>query len=156
MLTLSPSLVVTVELTGAGSGLLRFEQADEQLSLALVPFGVGPRGPSGGEFTVLAAEALGGHRAVTADGFHAEPEEANAVAGITLTSAATGASVVVVSSGLMQEDSWNWTPNLPVFFGASGVLTQTAPNAGLIRRIAWAITPTKINVDMMPPIVVAA
>lgn len=49
MLTLSPSLVVTVELTGAGSGLISFGQADEELSLFLAPFGKGDKGDTGDE-----------------------------------------------------------------------------------------------------------
>lgn len=154
MLTLSPSLVVTVELAGAGYGTMVFGQADDVLALQLLPIAQGAPGPSGGERTVVASEALGGHRAVTVDGRHAESASANILAGITTSAVAVGGSVVVVSAGRISESSWSWAPDAPIFLGPAGTLTQTPPSSGLIRRVAWAITPTQINVDFMPPILV--
>lgn len=152
MLSLTPVITVTANLIGSGSGVLNFVPADTEISLFLAPLAKGDRGLPGFSTTVVAAEALGGHRAVTVDGFHADPEDADRLAGISLTSGALGATVDVVVKGLMEEGSWNWTPSQPVFIGAAGVLTQNPSTTGLIRRIAWAMTPTSLNVDLLPPI----
>lgn len=153
MLSLTPVVTVTVNLVGSGSGVLDFVPADTEVSLFLAPLAKGDRGLSGFSTTVVAAEALGGHRAVTVDGFHASPADANELAGVSLTSGIVGATVDVVVKGLMEEGSWNWTPGQPVFIGSNGVLTQNPSTAGLIRRIAWAMTPTSLNVDILPPII---
>ena len=52
----------------------------------------------------------------------------------------------------MTGPSWTWTQGLPLFIGASGVLTQTAPLAGKTRRVGIALTATLINIDFLPPI----
>lgn len=152
MLALSPVITVTVSLTGAGTGKLDFVPADTDISLFLAPLAKGDRGLPGFSSSVVAAEPLGGHRAVTMDGFHASPADADKLAGISLTSGVLGATVDVVVKGLMEEGSWNWTPGQPVFIGAAGVLTQNPSTTGLIRRIAWAMTPISLNVDILPPI----
>lgn len=112
----------------------------------------GPQGPSGAQATITAAENLGGHRAVTARGFHCTPATADELLGITLGAANIGTQASYVSQGVMEEGSWNWTPGAPIFLGAAGVLTQNPLTTGLVRRIAWAVTPTKINVDFSPTI----
>ena len=152
MLSLTPIITVTVNLIGSGSGVLNFVPADTEISLFLAPLAKGDRGLPGFSSSVVAAEALGGHRAVTVDGFHASPADADKLAGISMTSGVFGATVDVVVKGLMEEGSWNWTPGLPVFIGAAGVLTQNPSTTGLIRRIAWAVSPTSLNVDILPPI----
>ena len=116
----------------------------------------GPPGPSGGggggATTVLAAQALGGQRVVTVTGFHASPADANAIAGITKAAGAIGTNVEIVVQGLMSEPSWTWTPAAPVFVGLLGVLTQSPPASGNLRRVAWALSATTINVDFSPTI----
>lgn len=141
-----------IEITGGFSGP---QQTPSETRLALVPFLRGPRGLDGFSTSVLAQENLGGHRAVTVDGFHAGPEDADRLVGISSQAGSTGATVDVVTKGLMEESSWNWNPDAPIFIGAAGVLTQTPSTSGLVRRIAWAISAKEINVDIMPPILQA-
>lgn len=152
MLVLTPVYEVTLELQSSRSGSLSFVPADTEISLFLAPLAKGEQGLPGFSTNVIAAEALGGNRAVTVDGFHANPEDADRFGGITLTSGVLGATVGVLVKGLMTEGSWNWTPDQPIFIGPNGVLTQSPSTTGLIRRIAWAMSPTQINVDLMPPI----
>lgn len=130
-------------------------QTPAQMRLELVPFLRGERGLPGSSASVVATAALGGHRVVTVEGQHAEPDDANLVAGITTASASIGETADVVVKGLIEEGSWSWTPDAPVFIGAAGVLTQSPSTTGLIRRIAWAVSPTVINVDIMPPVLQA-
>ena len=112
----------------------------------------GSPGLSGGATTVLAGQALGGQRVVTVTGFHASPADANAIAGITKAAGLTGTAVEIVVQGLMSEPSWTWTPAAPVFVGLLGVLTQLPPVSGNLRRVAWALSATTINVDLSPTI----
>ncbi|MEM9968501.1 MAG: hypothetical protein AAF755_10405 [Pseudomonadota bacterium] len=113
---------------------------------------VGPPGPAGNAKTVVAAEPLGGHRAVTVDGYLADQLTLARLAGITKAAGALGALVEYQRDGFMSEPSWNWTPNQPIFVGAFGVLTQTPPVTGSVRRVAWPVSPTEINIDLFIPI----
>lgn len=158
MLQLRPSIEISVELTGSARGKINFLSSTESLTLDLVPFlrgAQGERGLPGFSTSVVAQEPLGGHRAVTVDGLHADPEDANRLAGISLHAGTSGETVDVIVKGPLEEGSWNWTPDAPIFIGASGVLTQNPSTSGLLRRIAWAVSATAINVDIMPPVLQA-
>ena len=103
----------------------------------------GPPGIPGGRVTATAGQTLSGHRAVAfsdagevvyAD--NATPGHAWASVGITAAAALSGADVEVVTAGELVEPSWSWTPGLPVFVGAGGVLTQDAPqDPGVFCRV---------------------
>lgn len=99
---------------------------------------------------VVAAEALGSGRVVTGAGLHATPGSIDLALGISRTSAMVGAEVEVQYAGLMEDSAWAWTPAAPIFCGAAGVLTQTPPASGNIRRVAWAMEPQKIMVGLSP------
>jgi hypothetical protein len=116
---------------------------------------VGPPGPPGSVPTIIAAEAIGGHRAITVSGFHCEPATANELAGISSGAASIGNSISYVVQGLMTEGSWSWTAGLPIYLSALGVLTHTPPVSGVQRVIGWAISATEINVDFAPTITLA-
>jgi hypothetical protein len=113
---------------------------------------IGPPGPASDQLTVIAAEPLGGQRAVTADGYLCLPTLLDRLLGITKHAGTTGDVVAVQDRGLMEDASWNWTPNAPVFITGAGVLTQTPPVSGAVRRIAWAVSATGINIDLIVPI----
>ena len=145
-ITQAPILVIAISDAGATVNVVA--QGPVQVAAATL----GLQGPPGAGLAVLAAEALGGHRVVTADGLHCTPQDADRAIGITTGAAALGQSASVLPSGPMTEPSWTWTPGLPLFIGAAGVLTQTAPPTGKVRRIAFALTATLINIDFLPPI----
>lgn len=116
----------------------------------------GPAGPQGSPgqagIPVVAAVALGGHRAVTVFGQYAEPGDENILAGITTSAVAAGDTSYPIRAGIITEPSWSWTPNQPIFIASSGVLTQSPPTSSRIRRVAWAMSSTVINVDFYPAI----
>lgn len=114
--------------------------------------GAGPPGSAVGE-VVTAAEPLGGNRVVTASGFHADSLEARFVLGITTAAIAQGAQGAVRRSGVMVELSWSWTPGAPLFIGPAGILTETPPSDGPVRRLAVALTATSILIDFQPIII---
>lgn len=127
---------------------------------------VGTQGPPGrpgdvGQSYVEfpAAVPLGGNRvarvlgglAVYAD--HATVADANLVLGITRGAVAAGALAQIQTGGLMTESSWAWTPDLPVFVGPVGTLTQTAPLSGFNLIVGIATSPTQIYIGAKTPIV---
>lgn len=101
--------------------------------------------------TVTATEAIGGNRAVTAAGLYPVEATLDLILGVTLGAAVSGALVEYVGSGPMTETGWAWTPGAPIYAGPLGVLTQIEP-LGTFRRIATAVSPTKITVDLQPTI----
>lgn len=121
---------------------------------------VGPPGPAGGEVVVLpAAIDLGGHRVVRssagnvgyADAYDAD--HGDDVLGISLGAAAVGDDVQVRVGGLITEPSWAWTPEEPIFVGAEGIPTQTAPlDAAFLLVVGFAVTSTSMRVRIESPI----
>lgn len=104
-----------------------------------------------------AGVTLGGNRAVTFNsvGQLTYPDIASPnsfVVGITTSSALAGELATVQIAGTQQEPSWNWTPGIPVFVAASGVLTQTPPIGGQVLAVGYSTSPTKIHIDKQPPI----
>ena len=123
----------------------------------------GPPGPAGGDVFVRTADAaLGGHRAVRSTGQgmagYADAQiegHGDDVLGITLGAAASGDEVQIQGSGEIVEPSWAWSPQEPIFLGASGALTQvppTAATAAFILVLGFATSPTSMQVRIESPI----
>ncbi len=100
---------------------------------------------------------LSGHRAVRLSALGVVypditlPQHAGTVIGVTAGAAASGRAVVVQHSGLLVEPSWAWTPDVPVYVGPAGVLTQSfalGPGQRWLQILGWAISPTSINIDI--------
>jgi len=107
-------------------------------------------------FSLPAAIALSGHRAiqVQTDGtaIYAEPESAWAYVGISTHSAEAGAQVTVALRDTITELTWSWVPGKPVYYGPSGILTQTVPDAVALTCIGLAITPTSLLIQRDTPV----
>lgn len=164
--------VVLVIETG-GLGLLEIENQ----SLALVTeteiqvievAEQGPPGPAGGgggsgDLQVVAAVAVSGHVAavLNAAGAAVPADPLNAlhgaaVVGITRGAAALGNSVALVSQGSLEHLGWTFTPNLPVYLGASGALVQTAPvGASFLKVLGMAQSATRMTVSLQPAIFIS-
>lgn len=120
----------------------------------------GPPGPSGGDVVVLpAATDVGGHRVVRSTGEYAgyadayNADHGDDVLGLTLGAATAGDDVQVQTGGTINEPSWDWTPEEPVFAGADGIPTQSPPtDAAFLLVIGFAITSTSMRVRIESPI----
>ncbi len=124
----------------------------------------GPIGPSGGNaVSAVAAVALGGHRIVllNADGeaVYARVDEithAPIVLGMTSHAAVEGANVDVIRIGELEEVSWSWTLNQPVYLGLDGLPVQSLPfNATFSLVIGFPITPTRLFISIREPIILS-
>jgi len=74
------------------------------------------------------------------------------ILGIARQSADAGVTFSVQSSGYMTEAGWSWTPGAPIFAGAAGILTQSAPAGEFIVIVALALSETELTVSLNTPI----
>ena len=127
----------------------------------------GPRGPqgipgpAGGAtlFTVGAAP-ISGHTAVALNPsgllIYADctnPSHLGAVLGVVANAYGAGDSAVVQTSFDISHAGWSFTAG-PVLAGLSGALVQTLPPGALFAQVVgFALAPTRIRVDVQPPIV---
>ena len=145
--------------------VLDLSEAAEVIELAMQ----GPPGPPGLDgssasapyVTFPAAGPIGGNRAVRLTAGLASYADAsmlpdaNLVLGISRAAAVNGAPVQIQTGGLMTEPSWAWTADQPVFCGANGTLTQSAPVAGFDLILGIALSATQIHIGARMPIALA-
>lgn len=124
---------------------------EQQITLDIESGGIVPAAI---DTTLEAGTSISALRCITTDAAgkakYATPDtsENSVVIGISSTSALTGENVTIKTSGQMTDASWSWTKG-PVYLGAAGTLTQTAPSGGeYIVHVARAITPTTIIIDI--------
>lgn len=110
----------------------------------------------------VAGAPLSGGRVVRADSASqlqyadsGTPAHATAIIGVTRTAIASGDGGDVVESGFLDDPAWAWTAGGAIFCGAAGVLTQTAPAAGFVCIVGYAVTTTRLYVAVRPAIVLA-
>lgn len=150
------------ELVVDGSPDLLVVEEDKQTVLLDVgvqgPPGV-PGQPGEASLMLIAGGPIGGHRVVRSlagVAIYADQDtvpDAVCVLGVTQGAASAGAPVQVQLMGTMDEPSWAWTPDQPLFVGPTGTLTQTPPATGYRLIVGVALTATKINIGLKMPIV---
>ena len=129
----------------------------------------GPRGPQGipgpaGGATLftVGATPISGHTAVAlgADGLliYADctnPSHLGAVLGVVANAYGAGDPAVVQTDFDLTHAGWAFATG-PVFVGAAGALVQALPVGAVFAQvIGYALAPTRIRVDVQPPIVLA-
>ena len=127
----------------------------------------GPRGPqgipgpAGGATTVtVGATPISGHTAVALDSggllVYADctnPAHIGAVQGVVGNAYSPGDQAVVQTDFELVHAGWSFTAG-PVLAGLSGALVQTLPPGALFAQVVgFALAPTRIRVDVQPPIV---
>lgn len=127
----------------------------------------GPRGPQGipgpvgGATTVMVGAApISGHTAVALDsgGLLIYADCTNlahlgAVLGVVANAYSPGDLAVVQTDFELVHAGWSFAPG-PVLAGLSGALVQTLPSGALFAQVVgFALAPTRIRVDVQPPIV---
>lgn len=119
-------------------------------------------GPSGGSaLSVTAGQDIGGHRLVLlnaqGDAIYADARQlshAEVVVGLTVFAAVQGHSIDIVRVGIVEEPSWSWVADQPVYLGLDGVPTQTLPPGALFGLVVgFPIAPTRLFMSIKPPIV---
>jgi len=78
---------------------------------------------------------------ISGDVFVANSSDVNDAArilGLSVSAGGTGADIILRSSGEHVDLSWNWDTTKPIFFNASGTLTQVPPSTGFVMIFAVA------------------
>ena len=121
----------------------------------------GPIGPEGGATLVtVGATPISGHTAVALDSggllVYADctnPAHIGAVQGVVASAYSAGAQAVVQTGFELVHAGWAFATG-PVFVGASGALVQVLPVGAVFAQvIGYALAPTRIRIDVQPPIV---
>lgn len=73
------------------------------------------------------------------------------ISGLTLTAAPGAGDVTVQRSGPVDDSAWNWTPGR-VWLGAAGALTQIPPSGTTDVLVGYAVSPTRLFLDIQDPI----
>ena len=134
---------------------------NEQQSAVIVAGGErGATGESDKFVTYTASTALSGNRAVclNASGelIYADSStvaHAHKVLGITTGAVSEGAEGTVQTNGEMTEAGWAWTIGSPVYLSTNGSLSHTAPSSGFVLVVGFALTATKIFIDIKQSII---
>lgn len=109
-------------------------------------------------FIGVANVSLGGHRVVVVFDSSIDyadkdnPSHTQIVSGITTSAVNIGEDVLVTISGDVEEVSWTWELNKPIFLGNNGLMTQTVPSTGFLLQIGYPVSATKMIVDIKMPI----
>jgi len=119
----------------------------------------GPPGKDGNPLLKkICATNISGHKAVTVDNsgkvIYADnsiPSHATKVVGVTITAGLANQEVTIVPNGEIIEPTFNWLPDIPVFLGPNGLLTQTVPTAGFILMLGFPTSQTSMVVDIKAP-----
>lgn len=121
----------------------------------------GPIGPEGGATLVtVGAAPISGHTAVALDSggllVYADctnPAHIGAVQGVVGNAYSPGDQAVVQTDFELVHAGWSFAPG-PVLAGLSGALVQTLPPGAIFAQVVgYALAPTRIRVDVQPPIV---
>jgi hypothetical protein len=136
-----------------GTVITLADAAPELIELALQgpPGPPGPPGAAGAQtLTLTAAADLSGHRMVVATAAGAlyadpgTPAHADMLVGLTTGAALTGTPADILAAGELTEPSWSWTPGLPLYVVAGGLLSHTPPASGWVQMVAQALSSTRI------------
>jgi len=129
----------------------------------------GPRGlpgpPGGATLEYTAGVALGGHRVVilNREGKLSYASADNVthmgrVIGITMGATEPDASCQVQNFDQLDEPSWTWDLNKPVYLGLDGILTQelpTVPQSRFSMVVGFPTSSTSLFVNLREPIVLS-
>lgn len=108
----------------------------------------------------VGALALSGHSAVALDldgrlvpASCLNFSHVNAVLGVVGGAHAAGDNALVQTSYALEHSGWSWTPSTPVLVGAAGQMVQSLPPGALFSQvIGQAISPTRVLIDVHPPL----
>ena len=119
----------------------------------------GPPGPGGNAQLVPAAQPVSGHSVVAVDASGqlvpadcTNAAHRGAVLGVVDRAYSPGESAEVKTGFPLTHSGWAWAPG-PVFLGLAGQLTQSLPPGALFSQvIGQAVSPTRVLIDVQPPI----
>lgn len=120
----------------------------------------GPAGASGAEaLQRLASATIIGLRAVSVNGpttaANTDPtdrESISAVLGVAKQSAIQGSPFDVQTLGVLTDVAFSFTPDIPIWIGVGGELTQIVPLGPYLRKVGIALTSNSMAINIGPVI----
>jgi hypothetical protein len=135
---------------------LRMVRPPEQLPGEMAMVIAGP--PGDAVFSRQSDGPLSALRVVWEDGAgvvrplgHDDGSHIDLIAGLTLTATAVTGAVRVQRAGPVDDAAWSWMPGR-VWLGPAGALTQTPPADGYDVLVGYAVSPTRLYLDIQDPI----
>ena len=101
----------------------------------------------------VAGEFINGHRIVTrmiGSIYHADretPSHQSQVLGMSLNAGNISDSINIITMGYVNEPSWSWTPDKPLFLNNDGQMTEIPPTSGFLIQVAQSISSTEVWID---------
>lgn len=155
-LTITNPDPIRIILSGEGLPITIEEDAISIVSLGPVIYAGGiPQ-----SFQITAGENLSALRVIRSNGsagFYADagtPGHADQIIGLSVTAALAGAAVTIRHDGEVQDAGLSLSAG-PIYCGAAGALTQTAPASGFVRRIGTAIASDRFIIEISQPILIS-
>lgn len=102
---------------------------------------------------------LSGHRMVILEdglAYYADCtilSHAHRVVGMTTGASIEGNSVTILPFGIIEESSWNWELNIPIWLQENGLISQSPPLTGFCLVIGTPINPTSLFLHIREPII---
>ena len=103
------------------------------------------------------AYPMSGHRIVVLNenqeaiyASNSNPLHANKVIGMT-TGAVISGDIGIQTGGPLEEPSWSWTLDIPVWLTDNGFMTQTPPVSGFSLIVGFPISPTNLFISIREP-----
>jgi hypothetical protein len=165
--TLTVSFFADIQSTPTGLTAITTQGMAVPLTQEAAHFFVGPAGTpgiSGGAMQLVpTVTPIGGHRVLALDNVgkavYADSTSlplTQRVVGVSTSSTAAGIDAPIQTYGAMEEPSWNWDTELPVFLGTNGTLTQTPPTtpskASIV--VGFPTSPTTLFINIQQPILI--
>jgi hypothetical protein len=119
---------------------------------------------SGGDTTIAkkADGSISGHRIVRQTGVDTvgyvdvtDATQVTSALGMSENGASDGGDVTVRIEGEITEASWSWTPLLPIYLAANGMMTQTpptSPGSAFVLSVGYALSSDTMRVHLGIPI----
>lgn len=131
-------------------------QKEPDVVIAYVEGEQGPPGPPGtlDYPKLISGQVLSGHRIVelNSEGKLVYSNSINAI-GLTIQASEVDSLTRIICLGPIEDPSWNWELDKPIFQGPDGVMTQELPTTGLLRQVARVISSSKIFIQFNQPII---
>lgn len=115
--------------------------------------------PAQGQELIQAGEALSAYKAIVPDGTgkftyanNTAPGHAFIVYGLTKQAISNGSAGLAQTYGPVENNTWNWELEKPIFLAEDGELTQIPPSSGFSLVVAYPITATRAFIDIGFPI----
>ncbi len=151
--------MTTIVVTQQGNVLVPVVRTNSLTSVAVGP--QGPQGPAGGATAPVYATALTNLTypcVVAVDNgvaHYADPTnyaDMTSQLAITASAALAGGQVTIITTGVVTQSGWNWSPGRVYLALKGGALTQSPDPSASVLEVGRVLNPTTIEFGIAPAI----